>query len=204
MKNQIISSMVVVATFSVTACATNEVAAPPPPEVTAIEKYDAPDRLERAASIQATAVVTYIDQKKRLVTLKGPQGNEQTIEVGPEVKNLAQVKKGDTVTVNYLESATFQLLKPGSAKLGATMSEGAETAKLGDKPAGAAGRQITVVTKVKAVNMKAPSITLEGADGEVVTLPVRDAKRLEPVKVGDLLAITYDQAVSIVVETPQK
>lgn len=204
MNNRIISSMAVVATFSVTACATNEVAVPPPPEVTAIEKYDAPDRLERGASVKATAMVTHIDQKKRLVTLKGPQGNEQTIEVGPEVKNLAQVKKGDTVTVNYLESATFQLLKPGSAKLGAVMTEGAETAKPGEKPAGAAGRAITMVTKVKAVDKKAPSITLEDADGEVVTLPVRDAKRLEPVKVGDLLAITYDQAVSIVVETPQK
>lgn len=203
MKNRIISSMAVVATLSVTACA-SDVAAPPPPEVTSVEKYDAPDRLDRGTMIKATAVVTNVNQSKRLVTLKGPEGNEQTIEVGPEVRNLAQVKKGDTVTVNYVEMATFQLLKPGEAKLGATMTEGTDRAKLGEKPAGAGGRTITVVTKVKAVDMKAPSLTLENADGEIVTLPVRDAKRLEPVKVGDLLAITYNQAVAIVVETPQK
>jgi Cu/Ag efflux protein CusF len=204
MNNRIISSMAIVATLSLTACATSEVATPPPPVVTEVEKYDAPDRLERAAMVKATAVVTYVDQKKRLVTLKGSDGQEHTINAGPEVRNLAQVKKGDTVTVAYVESATFQLLKPGEALPKEAMAEGADRAKLGEKPAGAAGQTITVVAKVIKVDMKAPSITLKGSDGEVVTLPVRDTKRLEPVKVGDSLAITYSQAVAIVVETPRK
>jgi hypothetical protein len=54
------------------------------------------------------------------------------------------------------------------------------------------------------VDKKAPSITLQDKDGEVVTLPVQDAKRLDPVKVGDLLAITFNRAVAIVVESPKK
>lgn len=204
MKTHIIGSMVAVATLSMAACSKTEVETPPPPEVAAVENYTAPDRLETAMSAKVTAVVTNIDQKKRLVTLKGPEGNENTIEVGPEAVNLPQVKKGDTVTVTYTETATFELLKPGEAELGATMSEGAETAKPGEKPAGAGGRTITVVTKVKAIDKKAPSITLEGAEGDVMVLPVRHPERLDSVKVGDLLAITYDQAASIVVEAPQK
>lgn len=204
MNTRILSSMTVITALSLAACAGNEVAAPPPPVVTATEKYDAPDRLERVVTVNASAVVTKINQSKRLVTLKASDGSEQTIEVGPEVKNLAQVKKGDMVTVNFVKSAEFQLLKPGSAKLGAMGAEGVETAKPGDKPAGVAGQTVTVVTKVVKVDKKAPSITLQDKDGEVVTLPVQDAKRLDPVKAGDLLAITFNRAVAIVVESPKK
>ena len=54
---------------------------------------------ERAAVM--TATVTAIDLKTRMVTLKGPKGEERTIKVGEEAVNLPQVKVGDLVTVKF-------------------------------------------------------------------------------------------------------
>jgi len=48
---------------------------------------------------EAQATVTAIDQKTRMVTLKGPEGKETTIHVDKRAHNLSQVKVGDIVKV---------------------------------------------------------------------------------------------------------
>jgi hypothetical protein len=177
-----------------------KIEAPPPPVVAQTERQDSPDRLQRSNAVQVTAVVTRIDQRSRVVTLKMSDGTEQTITVGPEVRNLAQVRRGDQVVVTYFESVVFQLLPPGSAEPGAAAVEGGGRAEPGQRPGAIGAQAITVVATVKGVDKTAPSITLELPDGNVTTLKVRDASRLDPVKVGDLLQITYSQALAVAVE----
>jgi hypothetical protein len=53
---------------------------------------------------KVTATVEGIDYAKRLVTLKGPEGNMVTFKAGEAVRNLDQVKVGDKVVAVYLES----------------------------------------------------------------------------------------------------
>ena len=77
-------------------------------------------------------------------------------------------------------------------------------AELGEKPGAVGAQAVTITATVVAVDKQKPSITLKKPDGEVVTLPVRKASRLDPVKVGDLLNVTYQRAVAISVEKPQK
>jgi hypothetical protein len=204
MRRSVVNGMIVLAATSVWGCATKEVPAPPPPAVASVEKQDSPERLERSNTIQITAAVTKVDLKKRLVTLKDAAGEEETISVGPEVRNLDQVHRGDEVTVTYHESIIFQLYKPGEAEPGVGMAGGVQRAELGEKPGAVGAQAVTITATVVAVDKQKPSITLKKPDGEVVTLPVRKASRLDPVKVGDLLNVTYQRAVAISVEKPQK
>ncbi len=202
MRKYVFSGLILLVATSVWSCAAKEVPAPPPPAVSAIEKQDSPERLERSNTIQITAAVTDIDLKKRLVTLKNAAGEEETVLVGPEARNLDQVRRGDQVIVTYYESVVFQLHKPGEAQPGVSMASGVERAQPGEKPGGVGAESITITATVMAVDKEKPSITLKRSDGEVVTLPVRNASRLDPVKVGDLLEVTYRQAVAISVEKP--
>lgn len=203
MRIRIGNSLAIMAVLATSGCAQKEIAVPPPPEVAVMEKQDSPDRLERTNAITLTAVVTDIDVNKRLVTLKGHDGNEETIEVGPEVRNLAQVKRGDEVVVTYYESVVFQLRKPGEAEPGVGVAAAADRAQPGKKPGAVEAEAVTITATVVGVDKAKPSLTLKRPDGKVVTLPVRDASRLDPVKVGDLLEITYKQALAVSVEKPQ-
>ena len=187
------------ATMLFAGCAAKELAPPPPPEVTS-ETKEAADRVEKINTVKITAQVKAIDQKKRLVTLRGPEGNERTIRVGEEVRNLPQVKKGDQVVVSYYESAVFQLHKKGTATPGGAVVEGADRAKPGELPGAAGARSINVTATVVKVDKKAPSLTLKGPDGKTFTLPVKDASRLDAVKEKDLLEITYTEAMAVEVE----
>ena len=62
---------------------------------------------------QIVATVEEVDAAKGHVTLKGPKGNVVPLTVGPEVRNLAQVKVGDQVRVRYAEALSLTLKKDG-------------------------------------------------------------------------------------------
>ncbi|OPY86592.1 MAG: hypothetical protein A4E73_03896 [Syntrophaceae bacterium PtaU1.Bin231] len=150
-----------------------------------------------------TATVEAIDLEKRLVTLKGPKGEKKTIAVGPEARNLPQLKVGDLVTVKYYESMAVEVVKPGTAS-GAGQASTIMRAKPGERPGGSAMRVATVMATVTAIDKKAGTLTLKGPEGNLVTAKAENPKNLDKVKVGDELMITLTEALAISVEPAQK
>ena len=65
-------------------------------------------------TVEITAKVEKIDYKKRLVTLKGPDGNTKTIKVDPRVKKLGEVKVGDEIVLRHTEALAIRVMKPKS------------------------------------------------------------------------------------------
>jgi Cu/Ag efflux protein CusF len=151
-----------------------------------------------AQTVKATATITAIDAATRAVTLKGPKGNEVVVTAGPEVKNFAQMKVGDQVDVEYVESLALELKKGGGAPVAATAKAGAAAAKPGERPAGMIGQQVTVVADVIDVNAETQVVTLKGPK-RTVELKVRDPEQFKLVKKGDQVQATYTEAVAIAV-----
>lgn len=52
--------------------------------------------IEMSSLETLSATVEAIDHEKRLVTLRGPEGNQVVLEVSEEARNLDQVEVGDT------------------------------------------------------------------------------------------------------------
>jgi len=152
-------------------------------------------------AVALTATVEKIDLKKRLVTLKGPEGNEVTVHAGPQVKNLAQVKKGDEVVVSYFESVAVDLRKPGE-KASAGIVEAVATAKPGAMPGGVALKRVRVTATIAAIDAAKSVVTLKGPLGNQFPVKVKDAARLEALKIGDAVDVTYTEALAIDVKKP--
>lgn len=152
--------------------------------------------------VTATAKVKAVDQKSRRVTLQRTDGSVLKFVAGPEVRNLAQVKVGDEVNVAFYESLAYEVHKPGDRKPGATVEEDAARAKLGEKPGGAAERIITVTQTIAAIDEEAGTVTLRDADGERTTIKARNPDNLKRVSVGDVVDITYTEAMAISVDPP--
>jgi hypothetical protein len=153
--------------------------------------------------VTGMATVEAVDLDKRIVTLKRADGSVFDLTVGPEARNLPQVKVGDEVVVKYYESIAVQVTKPG-AKEGAEVKEAVARAKPGEKPAGAIAKQVTVTATVEKIDKKKMTATLKGSEGKVVDVKVRNPKNLENVNVGDQVVITYTEAVAVSVEKPKK
>jgi hypothetical protein len=190
-----------VSLLTVAACSPRQ--APEPGVSVAAGVQEGDDRVERSQTVTLTAVVEDIDLQRRRVTLRGPEGKTETIQVDDSVQNLSQVRKGDSVQVEYFESLAFHVRKPGEAKVGDTaMIEGVERAQPGEKPGAIGARAITIVTQVEAIDKKNGTVTLKGPEGKVETVKAQNPANLDKIKVGDTIEITYTQAVAIAVEKP--
>lgn len=152
--------------------------------------------------VTATAKVKAVDLKTRHVTLQRADGSVVKFVAGDEVRNLPQVKVGDDVNVTYYESLAYEVRKTGEAAPGVTVSQGAARAPLGEKPAGLVGHSATVTASIAAIDKTAPSVTLRAPSGELTTFKVRHPEKLDQVSVGDLVDITYTEALAISVDTP--
>jgi len=157
-----------------------------------------PGKAAAVSIAEITATVTAVDKASRTVTLKGPKGNEVDVVAGEQVKNFDQIKVGDQVTAQYQESLTLELKKT-KGKLDATEKAGAVRAAPGERPAGAVGRQVTVLADVVKVDQPNSIISLKGPKGRVVDLKVRNQDHFKVVKVGDQVEAVYTEALAIAV-----
>jgi hypothetical protein len=152
--------------------------------------------------VTATARVKAIDLQTRHVTLERDDGSEVTLQVDDTVRNLPQVKVGDVVKASYYESLAYEVKKPGTATPGATVAEQAGRAKVGEQPAGAGARVTTVVVTITGIDKAAGTVTVQGPTGQATPIKARDPRNLDRVAVGDLVEITYTEAVAVSVDKP--
>ena len=159
----------------------------------------APGAAVAAQTLKITATITALDKATRDVTLKGPQGNEITVTAGKEVKNFDKLKVGDKVDLQYVEALTLELKKGGGLVVSRTDVAGASGAKPGATPGAAAGRQVTIVADVVAVDPAKQVVTLKGPQ-RTVDLRIPDAEQFKRIAKGDQVEAKYTQAVALTVE----
>jgi hypothetical protein len=157
-----------------------------------------PAKVEQVREISAT--VTAVDLPARLITLRGPDGKLFTVEAGEEVRNLPQVEAGDRVVVSYYQAIAAELAKPGQQ---AVASAGVARAPRGAKPGGGLAQQVTGIVRIDALDLATHTVSFTDADGRSQMIMVRDPKMqefLKTLKVGDLVAITFTEALAIAVK----
>lgn len=162
-----------------------------------------PGKAVAVTVVEATATVVAVNAATRTVTLKGAQGRLMDVVCGDEVRNFAQIRVGDEVQVKYQEALSLELKKT-RAPLDAKGSTAAVRAEPGARPAGAVGREITVLADVVAVDPKKSTITLKGPAGNVVELKVRNQDHFKVVKKGDQVEAVYTEAMAIAVTPAPK
>jgi ribosome maturation factor RimP len=155
----------------------------------------------RAVTVKGT--IAAIDKEKSTVTLKGPKGRTVTLEV-KDPQKLEAIKVGDPVVATYMEAVAFQIKKPGTATPGTTVQETRVGSKPGETPAGAVGQEVTVTATITAIDKKAHTVTIKGPNGNTETVKAKDPKNLDRVKVGDLVEISYMQALAVSLDKPAK
>jgi ribosomal protein S17 len=66
-----------------------------------------------AQQVTVTATIVAIDKKAHTVTIKGPDGNTETVKAR-DPKNLEALKVGDLVEITYTRALAIALDKPAA------------------------------------------------------------------------------------------
>jgi hypothetical protein len=151
-------------------------------------------------TVKLSAVVEAINLETRQVTLRGPEGNSRTLTVREDARNLAQVDPGDTVNVEYMQNLTIEVfandgMEPGTGEVSAV-----QRAKEGEMPGMAVMDTSIETATVEAIDIEANSFKLKWPDGEIKEYVARDPENLKKSEVGDLVVISYTEALAVMVE----
>ena len=165
----------------------------PAPGKAPVQIKDAEARLE---AVKVAAVVTAVDQKNRIVTLKGPEGNEFSVLADAAVKNFPQIKVGDNLVVEYIQAVALDFQKGDGIRMMSSIDDSAR-AKAGARPGAAALSKVTVVSNIWAVNQAKGTVLVRGPFGHFAEVKLKDPALLAGVKVGDQMKVTYTDAVAI-------
>lgn len=162
-----------------------------------------PGKVAATSTVSASALVTGIDKATRTLTLKGPKGKVFDVVAGDEVRNFDQISVGDEVRVDYVQALTLDLKKGGGVR---SRTESADVARAapGEKPAGVASREISVIADVIDVSPKKKTITVKGPKGGIVELKVANPDHFKVVKKGDQIVARYVEALAVAVEPAKK
>lgn len=151
-------------------------------------------------TVKMTAVVEAINHETREVTLRGPEGNTATFIASEEARNLDQVSVGDTVMAEYEQTLSIEVVANDGSEAGAGALTAMARSEKGQMP-GIAAMDVQVITAtVEELNIEANTFKLKGPDGEVKEYVARDPENLKKAEVGDLVVITYTEAVALSVE----
>ena len=178
-------------------CASKEKPEPNYQKPTAYAPQELP-RVRESSLSSTSAIVESIDHGTRMITLRGPYGVRSNFKVSDRVRNLDQIQVADKVVVDYYQSMAIQVVLPGTAvDQKETIVDQAEP---GESPEGSVTTITTMVATIEAIDPSFPSITLSDNKGNFRTVWVRHPDRLKLVKVGDILKITYAEAVAVSVK----
>ena len=158
------------------------------------------DAMGVGEKMTATAMVLEVDQRHRTLTLKGEGGKPFTIHVGDEVRNLAQVKAGDTVKATYRQALAVDLeVVKGTGINARLVTVSAGRAPVGAMPAGVVEEKVQMVGTILAVDQAKRTVLIQGAVHHV-TLKIPADMDIKDLKKGDQVRATYTQELAVMVE----
>lgn len=150
--------------------------------------------------MKMTAVVEAINHETREVTLRGPEGNTASFIASEEARNLDQVSVGDTVVAEYEQSISVEVFANDGSVPSAGGLVAAGRSEKGEMPGVAAVDATVITATVEEINLENNTFKLKGPSGEVQEYTARNPENLKKAEVGDLVVITYTEAIALSVE----
>ncbi|MFO1025043.1 MAG: hypothetical protein U1E70_07670 [Acetobacteraceae bacterium] len=155
------------------------------------------------AQIEGRATVESVDMATRHVLLRNADGALQTITVGPEVRNLAQVKAGDKVLVRLRLGVVAQIAPPNDDTPPVAAADAAGRAPAGDRPAGLVGEALRVRVTIDGYDRRTRVVryTLPNGQKHQTVLHTKTMQDFAAgLKAGDKVDVTFIRSLAVAVE----
>jgi len=146
-----------------------------------------------------TGTITDIDYANREMTLREPNGKYETFVVDKRVQRFNEAKVGDKVSMDYYLGFNAEVRKPtAEEELNPLMVvDTAGRAGPDASPAAHETRRIRAVVTIESLDRKAQTVTVKGPRGKYFTARVADPSRLEKVRIGETILMTFTESTVI-------
>jgi len=155
---------------------------------------------------EMVAAVDRVDARTRTIVVRGPDNKPQTLQLGPEVRNFEQIRRGDRVRLHYEEAIAVRMAAPGSSLEPETVV-GAARAEPGARPAGGTMVATRARVRITAVDTTNNTVSFVGPSRVERTVAVRTPEMREFLKTlrpGNQVDVAIAEAMAIRVEPAER
>ena len=162
-----------------------------------------------ATTTERTAIVETVNMTERSVLLRGDAGAQSgvlaTVRVGPEVRNLGQIRPGDRVVISVTDAiaASFARADDGAAAEGTAVV--AARAPEGARPGVSFGEAKRVRVRIEGIDLGLNTVTFTTPENERRTVRVQDPRMRQFIRTlspGNLVDVVFVETVSLRVLPP--
>jgi hypothetical protein len=157
-----------------------------------------------AEYIVVSATVEAIDYERRTITLKGPGDKTVTLMASKKIKYLDEIKKGDLVSAEYLDTVAVIVRKPDGKSRPGYLKE-VTVAPRGKSSDGLPVDTVELLGTVDAIDHDNRMVTFKGTDGVVQTYKVDErVARFKYIVKGDKIYIKATEPLAIRIKPVEK
>jgi len=157
---------------------------------------------ERWNHVKTQAQVKGADLEEREVTLMSSTGGLVTVGVDESVSRLDEVEVGDMITAEFWTYIKAEFRDPTPAEIETPLIVLAEAGKApeGIPPGAAVGAVVKGVVTIEIINRPAMEVTVRGPRGKYVAIEVSDPELIQELNVGEVVILTYGEAMALSLE----
>lgn len=146
---------------------------------------------------QLTARVVHLDRDAGQITLQGPEGGQRTLALGDTAQRLDEVEVGDTVMVEFIQHLSVELMAGDGAKPGLGIGVSTNSAPETERPGMTATATTVSTAVVQEIDLEHNTFKLQWAEEDIRQYEARDPENLRKASVGDLVVVTYTEALAV-------
>lgn len=163
-----------------------------------------PNYAERATAIEVDAEVISVNQETRELVLQLPTGEQLTTVVDEAVQRLDEVQAGDLLVVTYLAALAAELREPTEEEIANPWIEGAEAGVSGAEmtPGGAMISAVRAVCTIEGMNRLLGTVMILDSRGRTHVIGDVKPERIESLRIGQSVVMTFTQALAVGIERP--
>lgn len=152
--------------------------------------------------VEMQGYVKDINFEKREFTIEDSETNQTILTASEDIKRFDEIRIGDFIRAEYLTFLQVEFREPTAEEKENPLEVIVEASKAPAEvdPAGKVGAVIKAVVKITAINFKTKMVTIKGPRGNSMTLPVEDDAVLEKLQAGQVVIMTYAEAVALSLE----
>jgi Cu/Ag efflux protein CusF len=153
-----------------------------------------------------TGTVKAINAETREITLMGEDGELTTITAGEEVERFSEIAVGDAITFDVYTFLKAEFREPTAEEIAEPVVIVAEAAKatMEDAPAGAVGAVMKAVVTIEVLDRVHMLATVQGPGGNYLTIQMEDKDLITKLHIGQVVILTYAEAIAVSLEKLEK
>jgi len=150
--------------------------------------------------------VTAINPETREITLMGSQGDLTTITAGEEVERFDEIAVGDAIVFDLYTYMKAEFREPTAEEIAEPLVVVEEAAKATEEsaPAGAIGAMVKAIVTIEVLNRVYMQATVKGPRGNYLTIDMEDEDLIQKLHIGQVVILTYAEAMAISLEKVSK